>query len=133
MKKMLAIALTMIAISVVHAEQETTNVFCATSDGSHWDWLEVEGMQVRVSGEWERGSKSDGSYFDYFTVLEGSYLLLNQMCRLQFSSEYVAQPADGLIDSWYVFMVNRLDGSRYLANGRHHVTSRDLLPSAFRL
>lgn len=133
MKKILATVITCLSITSAYAERTTTSVFCATSDGNHWDWLEVEKTQIKISGEWGRGTNTDGSLFDYFEVSEGSYLLLNQMCKLNFTNNYVAQPSDSFWGEWYVFLINRLDGSQYITDGRYGTTSRHLLPSAFRL
>ncbi|MDE1463434.1 hypothetical protein [Spartinivicinus poritis] len=134
MKKKLAAALT--ALTVVGTGSgyaETTNVFCATSDGSYWEWLVVEGVQVEINGQWGRGTQANGAYFDYFSVSEGSYLLLNQVCKLTFGDDYIAQPADNSADDWFIFLVNKTDGRQYLSDGRYNVTQRNLPTSAFRL
>ncbi|MBU2708448.1 hypothetical protein KCM76_20815 [Zooshikella marina] len=133
MREIIATLIAILCISNVHAERETTNVFCATPDGSHWDWLDVNGTPLEVNGEWGRGIATNSSEFDYFKVSEEIYLFINQMCKQKFSSEYVAQPSDNYWGEWYIFLVQRSNGSQYVTEGKYNTTSRDLLPSEFRL
>ncbi|MCX4027577.1 hypothetical protein H0A36_25245 [Endozoicomonas sp. SM1973] len=139
MKRLLTVVFAVLTICSAYAEPETTYIFCAKADGSHWRWLTTdEGNRIPISGQWGRSTKPDGVYFDYFNISEEAYNFLKQACQLIFASEYVPQPADNLLDDWYVFLVTRPDGSQFLADGRYDVTSRQLAPinlpsSAFRL
>lgn len=139
MKKIISTAIACVSIASAHAEITTTSVFCATPDGSYWNWLVTnDGNRVPISGEWGRSTNPEGAYFDYFTISEESYNFLKSACQLIFVSEYVPQPSDSFSGEWYVFLVNRPDGSQYLADGKYGLTSRQLqsthLPSsAFRL
>ncbi|RSD32552.1 tail fiber domain-containing protein [Vibrio pectenicida] len=86
-----------------HTLADESNVFCSKPDGSHWDWLENDNEeQVVIDGSWVEREEYRG---DYFLVIRSSYLDVNQQCKTEFGSQYLAQPAKNSLSSWYKFML----------------------------
>ncbi len=86
-----------------HVLADESNVFCSKPDGSHWDWLEDDNEeQVAINGSWVERDEYRG---DYFLVLRSSYIDVNQQCKTEFGSQYLAQPAKNSLSSWYKFML----------------------------
>lgn len=126
MKKIITTAIACVSISSTYAEITTTSIFCATSDGSHWDWLMTnEGGRVPIPGDRGRNTNPGGSYFDYFAISEAEYNFLKRACQLMFASEYVPHPSDDSWKEWHIFLVNRLDGSHYFSDGYKTTTKNE--------
>jgi hypothetical protein len=98
--------LTLFSVSKVQAE--TTYVYCAAPDGSHWDWLiDSSDNYVPVGGTWGRRSLPNNRYFNYFSVSEAKYESLSAQCP----SGEVAQPGDRRSSYWEVFNVQSPNGN----------------------
>jgi len=94
-----------------HTLADESNVFCSKPDGSHWDWLENDNEeQVVIDGSWVEREEYRG---DYFLVIRSSYLDVNQQCKTEFGSQYLAQPAKNSLSSWYKFMLHDEETNTY--------------------
>ena len=129
----LAMMLTVSSISNAYAD--TTDVFCATSDGSHWEWLKDDsGNQIDVSGKWGIAPLSNRRYFfRYFNIAESDYLQLNTKCQSDFSSDYLAQPADHRFNGWYVFRATKANGGHYYTGGKYDSYTKSQAENNFQL
>ncbi|NRD72212.1 hypothetical protein HQQ94_02955 [Shewanella sp. VB17] len=126
--KFISTLLFLISLHISSAHAATTYVYCATPDGSDWDWLLTNNNDyILMEGVWGRNTYSDGTYFNYFSISIEKYTLINSMCPLG----YVAQPGDRDSSFWEVFYIIDYNGN-FIADGKKSVIGSNTSPS-FRL
>ncbi|MDE1461024.1 hypothetical protein [Spartinivicinus poritis] len=129
---LIAAAVFIVYIPCVFAD--TTSVFCANSDGSHWEWLEDEqGSQVEITGFWGASALPGLKYLRHFSASEIEYLKVNAQCQARYSSEYRAHPADNRFNGWYLFKVNKPNTTFYFSNGKYDIYTAKQLEANFQL
>ncbi|WP_163832086.1 hypothetical protein [Spartinivicinus ruber] len=125
-------ALIIVNIPIVFAD--TTSVFCANSDGSHWEWLEDDSnSQVNITGLWSVSALPNQKYFRHFNISEAEYLTVNALCQEKYSSEYRAHPADNRFNGWYLFKVSKPNVNFYFSDGKYEVYTVNQLEANFQL
>ncbi|NRD75285.1 hypothetical protein HQQ94_19070 [Shewanella sp. VB17] len=115
--------------TVSKVQAETTYVYCAAPDGSHWNWLiDSSDNYVTVEGSWGRERLSNRKYFNYFSISEAKYESLNAQCP----SGEVAQPGDRSSSYWEVFKIQNANGSR-ISNGQKTILGGNSAENNFQL
>jgi hypothetical protein len=94
-------------INLQAAHAETTYVYCAEPDGSHWDWfLDSANNYVTIEDAWGQAIVSNNIYYNYFSVSSEAYHTVSIQCPLG----EVAQPGNRHSSYWEVFNILNRNG-----------------------
>ncbi|PNQ53940.1 hypothetical protein C1141_18570 [Vibrio agarivorans] len=98
---------------------ESTDVYCATIDGSSWDWLYDEsGDYAKIEGEWGFHLLQNQEGFGYLTVNIDDYMRVQEKCELK---GMVAHPGNNRFSSWFVFQVKTSSGQLVFTQGSYSI------------
>ncbi|GAD76052.1 hypothetical protein VAZ01S_035_00600 [Vibrio azureus NBRC 104587] len=96
---------------------ESANVYCATTDGKHWEWLQdTDGEFASATGEWGFYRASGWQGFYYFTLSLEDYLKLQSQCELK---GMVAHPGNKQVSHWYIYQIQMPNGNKMFAPGHY--------------
>ncbi|EMQ2878849.1 hypothetical protein V9N52_004189 [Vibrio navarrensis] len=94
---------------------DTTYLFCASRDGSQWDWVyePLTGEAWVLTGRWESDinpyEPSDHKWFGYFVVDHQQWLKVARECDYFYHEngeyhDWDPHPADSASSNWYLLM-----------------------------